>query len=148
VNLFGYLMLSSATVGSGLRRVARYQPVLTGVPWIAIDDSGAAVRARVGVEYGGPESRAIHAEYVAALVLHFMGWVSETDVRPMEARFEHSPRGELSEYRRCLRCPVKFSADRNELVLDARTLDRPSIHAEEALARVHVEFAQRLLASE
>jgi len=148
VNIFGYLMLSSATVGSGLRRVARYQPVLAGVPWIAVDDSGAAMRARVGIEYGEPESRAIHAEYVAALVLHFMSWVSETEIRPMEARFEHSPRGELSEYRRCLRCPVKFSADRNELVLDARTLDHPSIHADQTLARVHEEFAQRLLVSE
>jgi AraC-like DNA-binding protein len=148
VNLFGYLMLSSATLGSGVRRVARYQRVLLGVPMIAIDDSGAAVRLRVGMEHDEPESRAIQAEYLAALVLRIMGWVSETDIRPMEARFEHSPRGEISEYRRCLRCPVKFSADRNELLLDARTLDRPSIHADGTLARVHEEFAQQLLASE
>jgi AraC-like DNA-binding protein len=43
---------------------------------------------------------------------------------------------------------VGFSADRNELVLHAGTLDRPSVHANEALARVHEEFAERLLASE
>lgn len=148
VNLFGYLMLSSTTLGDGLRRVARYQRVLAAVPWIAIDDSGAGVRVRVGIEHGDPEFRAIHAEYVAALVLQVLGWVSETKIEPSEARFEHEPRGELSEYRRVLRCPVRFSADRNELVLHARTLDRPSIHANEGLARVHEEFAERLLASE
>jgi AraC-like DNA-binding protein len=148
VNLFGYLMLSSTTLGDGLRRIARYQRVLTGVPWIAIDDSGAGVRVRVGVERGDPEFRAIHAEYVAALVLQVLGWVSETKIEPREVRFEHEPRGELSEYRRFLRCPVRFSADRSELVLHAGTLDRPSIHADEALARVHEEFAERLLASE
>jgi AraC-like DNA-binding protein len=148
VNLFGYLMLSSTTLGDGLRRVAHYQRVLIAVPWVAIDDSGVGVRVRVGTEHGDSEFRAIHAEYVAALVLQILGWVSETEIEPSEARFEHEPRGELSEYRRLLRCPVRFSADRNELVLDARTLDRPSIHADDALARVHEEFAHRLLASE
>ena len=33
VDLFGYLMLSSATLGDGVRRVARYQAVLTGRSW-------------------------------------------------------------------------------------------------------------------
>jgi len=45
VNLFSYLMLSSATSGEGLGRAARYQRVLARVPWISIDDSGSYRRA-------------------------------------------------------------------------------------------------------
>ncbi len=146
VNLFGYLMLSSTTLGDGLRRVARFQRVLTDQPWLGIDDSDARVRIRVGIEDGDEELRAIHAEYVAPLVLQMMSWVSETDVEPVEARFEHAPRGPISEYERILRCPVKFAAEQSDIVLIAETLDRPSIHANERLAMLHQEFAEQLLA--
>jgi hypothetical protein len=57
VNLFGYLMLSSATRGDGLKRVARFQRVLTEQPWMAIDDLGAFVRIRVGIAHGDAELR-------------------------------------------------------------------------------------------
>jgi AraC-like DNA-binding protein len=148
VNLFGYLMLSSATLGDGLERVARFQRVLTEQPWMTLDDSGACVRIRVGIEHGDAELRAIHAEYVSPLVLQVLSWVSESDIAPTEARFEHEARGEPSEYERILGCPVKFAAEQSDLVLTTETLDRPSIHANERFARLHQEFAEQLLASE
>jgi AraC-like DNA-binding protein len=148
VNLISYLMLSSATLGDGLKRVARFQRVLTEQPWIAIDDSGAVVRIRVGLEHRDAELRAIHAEYVAPLVLKLLGWVSEADIEPIEARFEHEARGEVSEYERILRCPVKFAAEQSDVVLTAETFARPSVHANERFALLHQEFAERLLASE
>jgi len=148
VNLLGYLLLSSATLGAGLRRVDRYQRVLTGVPWIAVLESGSSVRIRVGAERGDPVFRAIHAEYVAALMLHLLGWVSETRVDPVEARFEHEAACDPADYQRTLRCPVKFGAGQSELVLDAETLERPSLHADRALEKVHEEFGETLLARE
>ena len=148
VNLFGYLMLSSATLGDGLKRVARFQRVLTEQPWMAIDDTGAFVRIRVGIEHGDAELRAIHAEYVSPLVLQVLSWVSEADIEPIEARFEHEARGEVSEYERILGCPVKFAAEQSDIVLTAETFDRPSVHANERFAALHQEFAEQLLASE
>jgi AraC-like DNA-binding protein len=146
VNLLGYLLLSSATLGAGLRRVDRYQLVLTGEPWIALRDAGSSVRVRVGAERGDPAFRAIHAEYVAALVLHVLGWVSETQIDPVEASFDHEAACDPADYQRVLRCPVKFRARRSELVLDSDTLERPSIHADRALERLHEEFGETLLA--
>jgi AraC-like DNA-binding protein len=148
VNLLGYLLLSSATLGAGLRRVDHYQRVLTGEPWLALTEAGSSLRVRVGAARGAPGFRAIHSEYVAALVLHLLGWVSETRVDPVEARFEHEAACELADYQRTLRCPVKFGGGRSELVLDAATLERPSLHADRVLARVHEEFGERLLARE
>jgi len=146
VNLLGYLLLSSATLGAGLRRVDRYQLVLTGEPWIALREIGGAVRVRVGVERGDPAFRASHAEYVAALVLHVLGWVSETRIDPVEASFEHEAACDPADYQRVLRCPVKFRAACSELVIDGETLERPSIHADRALERLHEEFGETLLA--
>jgi AraC-like DNA-binding protein len=146
VNLFGYLMLSSATLGDGLRRVVRFQRVLTDQPWMAIDDSGSSVRIRIGIDADNEELRAIHAEYVAPLVVQMLSWVSETSIAPVEARFGHEPRGERSDYERILRCPVKFAAEQSDIVLTSETLERPSIHANERFAKLHLEFAEQLLA--
>jgi AraC-like DNA-binding protein len=146
VNLFGYLILSSATLGEGLERVARFQGVLMDVPALIVDPSVDPVRVRVGMQCGDAEVRAIHAEYVALLVLGAASWVSESDVVPLGARFEHAARGDASEYERLLRCPVEFSAERSELLLSKQTLERESRHAHPRLAEVHEEFARRMLA--
>src|SRR5262245_32257283 len=148
VNLLGYLLLSSATLGEGLRRVEHYQRVLTQEPWIALRESGSCVRVRVGAEHGDPAFRAIHAEYVAALVIHLLEWVSETRVDLVEACFEHEPACDRTDYQRTLHCPVKFGAGPSEIVLASETLERASLHADRALARAHEEFGQMLLAHE
>jgi AraC-like DNA-binding protein len=145
VNVFGYLMLSSATIGAGITRVARYQRAVTEVPWIEVDDDANPTRIRVGSSLGSEDFRAIHAEYVAVLVLHVMSWVSELEVRPQVASFRHAARGPLGHYTDALRCRVTFGADRNELILSRATLARPSQHAEESIARMHEELAERLL---
>ncbi len=146
VNLFGYLLLSSETVGEGVERVARYQHALTGVPWISIQSEESSLWLRVGMQHGDREILAIHAEYVAALVLRMMSWVSETQIEPAEARFAHAPRGEPAEYERILRCPVKFEADQSELVMNSRMRHKPSMHANAEVARLHEHFATELLA--
>ena len=81
MNLFGYLMLSSATLGDGIHRIARYQGVLTGKPWISVEDEASGVRIRVGIEHEDADIRAIHSEYVAGLLLQVMSWVSERAMR-------------------------------------------------------------------
>jgi AraC-like DNA-binding protein len=145
VNLFGYLMLSSATVGAGIERVARYQQVLTSMSWIQLDTESDPARLGIGAAEGSDESQMIQAEYVAGLIPRVMGWVSEADVVPEAASFRHAARGPLADYARVLRCDVEFGSERNELVFSAETLARPSRHADETVARLHAEFAERLL---
>lgn len=145
VNLFGYLLMSSATLGAGIRRVARYQQVLTGSPWLEADEDTASTRFRIGAAARSDDVRAMHAEYVAALIPRMMGWVSDSEIVPEGVSFRHDARGRLDDYTRVLRCDVKFGAPHSEIVFNAATLTRPSQHAEENLARLHEDFAERLL---
>ena len=126
VNLFGYLLLSSATLGVGIARVSRYQQVLTGAPWIEWDEESDPARLRIGAAAGCDEFQSIHAEYVAALVPRMMSWVSETEVAPESVSFRHDALGPIADYRRVLCCDVKFGAEHNELVFSVETLARPS----------------------
>ncbi len=145
VNLLIYLMLSSATLGEGMTRVARYQAVVSGTPWIGLRADDGLAYVRVGSEGGDPETSAIQAEYLSLLVLAFLEWVADQDLGAVEMRYRHDPRGPRDEYGRAFRCPVRFSCQDSELVLSLKTLDLPSAHANPSLARLHDEFAARLL---
>jgi AraC-like DNA-binding protein len=146
VNLFGYLMLSSASLGAGIARVARYQRVLSDVPWMEMLEEGDPTRIRVGALMGGAEFQALHSEYLAAFIPRVMSWISEVAIVPHEVRFRHEARGVHSEYASVLRCPVHFGAAHSELVFRQAALTRSSLHAEESIARLHEEHAERLLA--
>jgi AraC-like DNA-binding protein len=146
VNVAGYLLLSSATLGEGLERVARYQSVVIGAPWFALREDAAYTHIEIGLARGG-ELRAIQAEYFALVALAFLNWVAERPVAPVEVSFRHPARAALADYARAFECPVKFGSQRSEVVLLRETLALPSAHAYPELSRLHDEFAARLLAA-
>jgi AraC-like DNA-binding protein len=127
-------MLSSETLGAGLERVVRYQRILAGKPFVGVRRSGRDTRIRIGAPFRDAESRAVDAEYKAALFLQILGWVSETEIRPREVCFAHAPRGPRSGYERVLHAPIRFRAERSELVLDPALLKRPSRSANPMVA--------------
>jgi AraC-like DNA-binding protein len=147
VNLFGYLLLSSETLGAGIERVARYQRILVGQPFVSIRRTEHEVRLGVGPPFRDPEARAVHAEYGATSALQLLGWVSETEVRPLKVHIAHAPRGPRREYVRALHAPVRFDAERTELLLDPVLLERPSRSANAQVAGMLDEQGTRLLES-
>jgi len=146
VNLFGYLMLSSATVLDGLRRVARYQCVLTDRPWVALEEESDVIRVVANVDAIDPGFRIIHGEYLLALILGITRWVSAEDIRPLECRYQHRARTDRSEYERVMRCGVRFGEAMNEMRFAPEALARPSIHHDRVMEQLHVDFADWHLA--
>jgi AraC-like DNA-binding protein len=146
VNVFGYLALTSATLGEGLARVARYQRLVAGRSWLTLHDEAGVERVGLATEEPIGEQRAIRAEYTALLALAFLGWIADREVSALEVSFAHSPRGPVEDYTRALRCPVKFEAPSSEIVFAKGALDLPSAHANATLAQSVDAFAARLLA--
>jgi len=145
VNLFGYLMLSSETLGAGIERVIRYQTILTGKPFVRIRRTQRDVRIAIGAPFRDPEARAVDAEYKAALILQVLGWASETEVRAREVRLVHPPRGPRADYERALHTRVRFQAETSELVLNPALLERPSRSANALVATMLDEQGAKLL---
>lgn len=145
VNLFGYLLLSSETLGAGIERIVRYQRILAGKPFVGLRRTKRDVRIAIGTPFRDPESRAVDAEYRAALVLQMLGWVSETEIRAREVRLAHPPRGPRADYERALHAPVLFRAEKSELVIDPALLARPSRSANMQVAAMLDEQGTRLL---
>src|SRR5262245_31461021 len=146
VNVFGYLALSSATLGEGLTRVARYQRLVSGRSFLEVHEEGDVTRVELAPEEPDLEARAVRGEYTAMLIGAFIGWVADQPVVPLEANFAHAPRCAVDEYAHALRCPVKFNAIRSELVLAKSSLELPSVHANPSIAALTDAFAARLTA--
>ena len=146
VNVFGYLALSSATLGEGLTRVARYQRLVSGRAFLEVHEDAGVTRVELAPEEPDPEARVVRGEYTAMLIAAFIGWVADQPVAPLETNFAHAPRCSVDDYARALRCPVKFNAARSELVLARSSLDLPSVHANPSIAALTDAFAARLSA--
>jgi AraC-like DNA-binding protein len=147
VNLFGYLMLSSATLLDGLHRVVRYQSLLTDAPWVKLDDSSKEIRVIVDRKALDPAIREIHAEYMLAMLLAVLRWVSETDIRPLSIHYEHGPRADIAEYERVMKGVAHFHCDSTEMLFTPETLALPSQHHDRAMEQLHVGLAEWLLAT-
>src|SRR5262245_8708397 len=102
VNVFGYLALSSSTLGEGLARIARYQALLAGRHWLRVTEEDGVARVGLAIEEPHGELQAIRAEYTSMLVLAFLAWVADRAVLALEVDFAHPPRGPVDDYARAL----------------------------------------------
>ncbi len=146
VNILGYLLMSSSTVGEGLERVVHYHRVITGENWIEVEKRPSSMLIRLISGNLPEEARALHTEYIALLLLKLLGWITGDDVQATEVRFTHPRLVDEGEYRRALRCPVRFQCLENTILLSGAVASRPSLHANPDIARIHQEFAEHQLA--
>ena len=145
VNILGYLLMSSSTVGEGLERVIHYHRVITGENWIEVEKRPSSMLIRLISGQLPEEARALHTEYIALLLLKLLSWITGDDVRATEVRFTHPRLADEGEYQRALQCSVRFQCPENTLLLSGADVVRPSLNANPEIARIHQEFAEHQL---
>jgi len=148
VNLLGYLMLSSATLLDGVRRVARFQSLLTNSPWLHFEETATEVRLTFDSKSLAPSVREIHAEFMLAMILSVMRWVTEVEIRPSQVCYSHAPRTDAAEYERIMGARVRFNAPENRMTFARETLALPSQHHDSAMEHLHANLAEWLLAQQ
>ena len=146
VNILGYLLMSSSTVGEGLERAIHYHRVIAGENWIEVEKRPNSMSIRLISGNLPEDARALHTEYVALLLLKLLSWIAGHDVHATEVRFTHPRLADEGEYQRALRCSVRFQCPENTVLLSGAVVDRPSLNANPEIARIHQEFAEHQLA--
>jgi len=139
--LLDYLILTSETVGAGLRQLAQYVRLSGSPVRVNIRETDRSVR----VELVNTARSTMAVEYFAALlVLHFR---AETDGRFAAARvtFQHSPE-DLAEYEHVFGCPVHANAAANTVDLDVAAFRLPLSRRDSVLRKVLEARADELLA--
>lgn len=141
-----FVAAHAPTVGEGLRRVARYFPLIDGRARLVIDE--AATSGAVGVEMQSDRGSIAPPaqEYtLAALVVRLRA--SAGVAWPLEAVEFTFPRpDDAAEHERIFACPVRFEQPRARLVLPRASWALPVRGADPGLSSVLEDHAQRLVA--
>ena len=66
-------------------------------------------------------------------------------IKLREVRFNYKTPGDISEYDRIFRCPIKFEADKNALLFDTKFLDYPIQQPNKELLNLFEKQAQKTL---
>jgi AraC-like DNA-binding protein len=132
----GYVFRTSATLGDGLGRLARYHRFIDEALSLEVEVEGPWARIVVGGPRPTLVSRAV-AEFQLAALLQAARTETDTPLLdPAEVEFAFPAPADAGEYRHFFRAPVRFSRAHNALRLARSHLDRPLRGAEAELREV------------
>jgi AraC-like DNA-binding protein len=130
-----YAVQTCATLGHGLKMLARYHRVLHDVAEVRVELRGnwAVLSHRLPLPGGAPRQI---SEFVLAGWLLAFRRICATEWAPLEVRFPHAEPADVSEHRRLFAAPLLFGHERSELRIPRALLDQPLPAADSTLQQI------------
>lgn len=145
LDLVEYAFRSSASLGAGLERLARYGRVLSDRAAAQLDARGDGLLLLVR-DTGNTPLHPGRADFALTTALRFAREAAGKDITPLHVCFAHAAPADTSEHRRFFRIPVRFSAGSNSMLVSAADAARPLQGADEALSAVIRRRLEKMLA--
>jgi AraC-like DNA-binding protein len=136
LGLVGLLAKYSPDVGSALRSLVRFFHLHNPAATIELAVDGGRSTLSYDAERLDGESSDQVGDGVVAVMLNIMRGLCGDDWVPIEARFAHRPPQDVGAYRRLLRAPVRFDAERYAIVFATRWLSWPLAEVDRDLLRL------------
>lgn len=132
---FGLAWKTAPTLRGSFARAERYWRLLTSVTEYELRQ--ASEGAWFLLHRAGPRRLGLRLSNVASLasVLAIIRQVAPMPMRPLELRFQHPAPPDLTAHRAFFGCPIRFEADRDELLLRSEALSRRNRMGDEAITR-------------
>jgi AraC-like DNA-binding protein len=145
LDLVEYAFRSSASLGLGLERLARYGRILS--------DRMAARTEATGKDFllvvrdaGTSPIHPARAEFAMAVALRLARDATGADITPMQVCFAHAPHPDVTEHLRFFRVPVHYQSGANTMILSRADAERPLRGADPALSAVVRRRLEKTLA--
>lgn len=144
-DILSYLLLSSHTLGDGLRRAIAYQRLISDVWRMRIECAGDSARlALTATTLAVPAQR--HTETCAVYgLVDLLARVSDGGFRPERIALRQPAPRDPAIYRDLLGCPLDFGAVQTRIAFPARLLRQPSVHHAPELCALHERVARTAL---
>jgi AraC-like DNA-binding protein len=131
----GYVFRTSASLGDGLGRLARYHRFVQDALTLVIETGPRG--SWIVVRTPSPLTSRPLAEFLLGGLAHgIRRETGDDDLDPSEVHFAFARPASLAEYARFFRAPVRFSRASNALLYPRGTLERPLRGAEPELREV------------
>jgi len=135
LDLVEYAFRSSASLGAGLERLARYGRVVSDRVAARVEAQGDAL-VLIVQDAGSSALHPGRAEFGLAVALKFARESTKAAITPIQVCFAHPAPDDCSEHQRFFRGPLRFGAGTNSLILNRADAARPMQAADEALSLV------------
>jgi AraC-like DNA-binding protein len=145
LDLVEYAFRSSASLGVGLERLARYSRVLSDRVAARTEAGAHDLLLFVGDTGGGPLHSA-RAEFSLAVALRLARDATAVDVRPLQVCFAHEAPDDQGDHERFFRAPVHFASGSTSMLLRRSDADRQLRGADAALSAIVRRRLDKVLA--
>src|SRR5262245_53509185 len=144
LDLVEYAVRSSASLGSGLERLARYGSVLSDRCAAQVGASEHSLSLIVH-DVGTSVLHPARAEFALGLALKLARDVTGVPIVPLQVAFAHARPSDLSEHRRFFRAPIRFDAGSNTMILSGVDAARSLPGADSVLSAIVRRRLDKLL---
>src|SRR5262245_48235576 len=140
--ILGFVMLNSATLLDAVKNLQRYYLVAGDGEEFEVEQGGPHVKLRFRER--DPTMRGLrqNSEYFAAIIVRACRDMTRKRLSPARAEFMHPRPNATIDYEAHLGCPVRFRADWDAVVFEAKTMQMEIVGANHKLLKV-LEMACR-----
>jgi AraC-like DNA-binding protein len=146
LQIVGPMLESAPTMRSAIALYQRYGGLIIDGARFDLLESGTIATIR----YVPPQISQDFARFVAEVAIAFAHRIALALVGPGESaevvRFQHARPESVAAYETLFECDLEFETAHNEVVFDARLLDRPQIHIDAPLCGALQRRADEMLA--
>lgn len=151
LGLPGYAMLSSATLGQALEKLARYWNLLSNASRLHLSPTPTHLHLTLDLHdlpgnFLRTNRQPVDSSLIAARSL--LASLAGRDITPLRVHSTFAAPAHPRVYEQAFGCPVHFSSPANEVIFPLSILDLPIISADPTLASaIDTQIAHRLAAS-
>ena len=146
LGLLGYVACFSATLLGALRRIQRYDRLVTEEVEISLRESRP--RGTLAIRRIAPGSpQPLSQDYVLAAALQISRELTGIDIVPVEVSFTYRRPTSAVAHLRHFRCPLRFATPTAAMIFRRSDLSLPIVRADETLAGYLSKYAEVMLAS-
>lgn len=142
----GYVIHGSATLGDGLRRLARFFRVVNQLASLTLVEDGPRVRVRIGVDHDISADELRHPmECLLSSLLEVSRRTTGASLAPLAVSFRHAAPSDAAPHLRVFGVAPSFGRPSCELVLPREALDVPHLAPDSTMVAVAERHLRRML---
>ena len=133
----GYAWLSSSTLRSGMKRLARYWRIVIADVAVTLDETAEGIEFAHAPHAPGSDADAIRDDMVMAILCDMCRTNFGPAFSPRRVAFRHPAPADATPYEMLFRCPVAFGAEANSLLIGLAEADHSLSSGNRDVAAIH-----------
>jgi len=145
MHILGGLLLNSKNVKAAIGQVVRYQSLVSEGGVFSLIEENENCKLQYQPSINKVSMTHYQIEGVITSLVKFSRSIFPSGLQPKSIEFTHTGPSDLSEYEAFFECPVKFNANQNSVIFDAKLLNLSIPYSDPELFAHHRSLAEKKL---